>query len=158
MGGSYGVEAAVHAARIFLHLLQPGHLLLKLDFKNGFNCFHRQKMLIAVRDQVPELLPLVLSVYGAPSCLLFGQEIIQSSEGVQQCDPLGPLLLCLTIHNMVEQLCSQLNVFYTWMMVIWEVVWKRYSMISVQWSVFQENWAYSSIWRKQKLSAVTPRP
>ena len=69
-------------------------------------------MLIAVRDQVPELLPLVLSAYGAPSCLLFGQDIIQSSEGVQQGDPLGPLLFCLTIHNMVEQLCSQLNVFY----------------------------------------------
>ena len=61
---------------------------------------------------MPELLPLVLSAYGAPSCLLFGQEIIQSSEGVQQGDPLGPLLFCLTIHNMVEQLCSQLNVFY----------------------------------------------
>ena len=69
-------------------------------------------MLIAVREQVPELLPLVLSAYGAPSCLLFGQEIIQSSEGVQQGDRLGPLLFCLTIYNMVEQLCSQLNVFY----------------------------------------------
>ena len=69
-------------------------------------------MLIAVRNQVPELLPLVLSAYGAPSCLLFGQEIIQSAEGVQQGDPLGPLLFCLTIHNMVEQLRSQLNVFY----------------------------------------------
>ena len=69
-------------------------------------------MLIAVRNQVPELLPLVLSAYGAPSCLLFGQEIIQSAEGVQQGDPLGPLLFCLTIHKMVEQLRSQLNVFY----------------------------------------------
>ena len=61
----------------------------KLDFKNAFNCLHRQKILYAVRDQMPELLPLVLSTYGAPSCLLFGQDIIQSSEGVQQGDPLG---------------------------------------------------------------------
>ena len=89
-GVPMGVGAAVHAAHIFLHHLKPGHLLLKLDFKNAFNCLHRQKMLIAVRDQVPELLPLVLSAYGAPSCLLFGQEIIQSSEGVQQGDPLAP--------------------------------------------------------------------
>ena len=111
-GVPMGVEAVVHAVRIFLHHLQLGQLLLKLDFKNVFNCLHGQKMLIAVRDQVPELLPLVLFVYGAPSCLLFGQEIIQYSEGVQQGDPLGPMLFCLTIHNMVEQLCSQLIVFY----------------------------------------------
>ena len=32
-------------------------------------------------------------------------------EGVQQGDPLGPLLFCFMIHNMVQQLCSQLNVF-----------------------------------------------
>ena len=131
-----GAEAAVHAACIFLHHLQPGHLLLKLDFKNAFNCLHRQRMLIAVRDQVPELLLLILSACCAPSCLLFGEEIIQSSEGVQQGDLLGPLLFCLTIHNMVEQLFGQI-MCSTWMIVIWEVVWKGYSMISVQWSVLQ---------------------
>ena len=27
-------------------------------------------------------------------------------------DPLGSLLFCLTIHDMVQQLCSELNVFY----------------------------------------------
>ena len=69
-------------------------------------------MLVVVRDQVPELLPLVLSVYGAPSCLFLGQENSQSSEGIQQGDPLGPLLFCLMIHNMVQQLCSQLYAFY----------------------------------------------
>ena len=30
-----GAEAAVHASRIFLHNLQPGHLILKLDFRNA---------------------------------------------------------------------------------------------------------------------------
>ena len=109
-GVPMGTETAAHAACIFLHHLQPGHLLLKLDFKNAFNCLHRQK--IAVRDQLPELFPLVLSAYSAPSCLFFGQEIIQSTEGVQQGYSLGPLLFCITIHNMVQQLCSQLNVFY----------------------------------------------
>ena len=32
-GIPHGAEAAVHAARTSLHNLQPGHLLLKLDFR-----------------------------------------------------------------------------------------------------------------------------
>ena len=56
--------------------------------------------------------PLVLSAYGSSSCLFFGEDIILSSEGVQQGDPLGPLLFCLAIHGLVHQLQSVLNVFY----------------------------------------------
>lgn len=33
----HGVEAAVHATRIYLHNLQPDQAILKLDFKNAFN-------------------------------------------------------------------------------------------------------------------------
>ena len=61
---------------------------------------------------MPELLPLVTSAYGSPSSLFFGKDIIWLSEGVQQGDPIGPLLFCLTIHDMVQQLCSEVNVFF----------------------------------------------
>ena len=111
-GVPLGAEAAVHATRIFLQNLQPGHLILKLDFRNAFNCLRRDKMIKAVGKLVPELLPLVLSAYSSPSSLFYGENIILSSEGVQQGDPLGPLLFCLAIHDMVQQLCSELNVFY----------------------------------------------
>ena len=111
-GVPLGAEAAVHATRVFLQNLQLGHLILKLDFRNAFNCLRRDKMIKAVGKLVPELLPLVLSAYGSPSSLFYGENIILSSEGVQQGDPLGPLFFCLTIHNMVQQLCSELNVFY----------------------------------------------
>ena len=69
-------------------------------------------MVLAVEELVPELLPLVLSAYGLPSSLFFSEVVIQSSEGVQQGNPLGPLLFCLTTHNMVQQLHSELNLFY----------------------------------------------
>ncbi len=69
-------------------------------------------MVTAVEELVPELLTLVLSAYSSPSCLFFGEDVIQSSKGVQQGDPLGPLLFCLTIHNMVQQLRSELNLFH----------------------------------------------
>ena len=107
-----GAEAAVHTACIFLHSLQPGQLIMKFDFRNAFNSLRRDKMVTAVEELVLELLPLVLSAYGSPSSLFFGEVVIQSSKGVQQGDPLGPLLFCLTTHNMVQQLRSELNLFY----------------------------------------------
>ena len=54
-GTPVGCEAVVHAARQFIHNSISGQTLLKLDFKNAFNCLRRNKMLIAVKDSVPEL-------------------------------------------------------------------------------------------------------
>ena len=94
----------------FASLLQQ--LILKLDFQNAFNCLHRDKMLMAVREKVPGLFPLIHSAYSSPSCLFFGESILQSTEGVQQRDPLGPLLFCLTIHDMLQQVNCEFGVFY----------------------------------------------
>ena len=107
-----GVEAAVHASHIFLHNLRPRHLILKLDFRNAFNCLRRDKMIAAVEQLAPELLPLVTCAYSTPSFLFFGEDIIPFSEGVQQGDPLDPLPFCLAIHNLVQQLQSEFNVFF----------------------------------------------
>ena len=69
-------------------------------------------MLLAVEELIPEILPFVHSVYCSPSFLMWGEEVIYSSEGVQQGDPLGPLLFCLTIHKLCMKLKSEFNVFY----------------------------------------------
>ena len=69
-------------------------------------------MLIQVSELAPELLPFVHSAYSAPSTLLWGETPLQSSEGVQQGDPLGPLLFCLAIHPLIEKLTSEFVVFY----------------------------------------------
>ena len=62
-----GVEATVHATRIYLNNLSPYQALLKVDFRNAFNSIRRDKMLTAVRDFIPELLPYVHSAYSSPS-------------------------------------------------------------------------------------------
>ena len=55
---------------------------------------------------------IVHSVYSSPSSLFWSDRTIQSAEGVQQGDPLGPLLFCLSIHRLVTQLNSELSLFY----------------------------------------------
>ena len=69
-------------------------------------------MLHSVMSRAPALLPLAYSTYRLPSLLFYGEFSIPSAEGVQQGDPLGPLLFCLTIHELVTSLKSEFNVFF----------------------------------------------
>ena len=46
------------------------------------------------------------------SVLLWGKVEIASAEGIQQGDPIGPLLFCLSIHDFVSILKSEYKVFY----------------------------------------------
>ena len=41
-----------------------------------------------------------------------GGKTLASAEGIQQGDPLGPLLFCLTIHELCSKLRSELCIFY----------------------------------------------
>ena len=107
-----GSEAAVHAARLYLHDLDTSKALLKLDFKNALNSIQRDRMLSAVLDLAPRLFRFAHSAYSTPSILFWEDKTIQSAEGVQQGDPLGPLLFCLTIHQLRPQLISEFQMFY----------------------------------------------
>ena len=86
--------------------------MLKLDFKNAFNSLRRDKMLQSVIKFSPAFFRFVQSAYEKPSCLFCGDHILQSAEGVQQGDPMGPLLFCISIHDLVSKLQSELVVFY----------------------------------------------
>ena len=107
-----GVEAAIHAARCYLHHLTPGQAVIKLDFKNAFNSVHRDKILGVVLDLAPRIFQFVHSAYSMPSSLFWGDRILHSIEGVQQGDPLGPLPFCLAIHRIQVRLSSELKLLY----------------------------------------------
>ena len=111
-GTPHGCEVVVHAFRMYLHHLRPDNAILKLDFSNAFNSICRNIMLKAVEDLAPELLRFVHSIYSASSTLFWEDECLLSCEGVQQGDPLGPLLFCLTLHQLSLQLRSELCLFY----------------------------------------------
>ena len=110
-----GCEAAIHAARSFVvegrHQSDP-FVLLKLDFKNAFNCIRRDKILFTVFEKFPKIYQYVFNSYGSQSSLIFGDETILSSEGVQQGDPMGSFLFATTIHSLVSGLQSSFNLWY----------------------------------------------
>ena len=78
--------------------------MLKLDFKNAFNSLRRDKMLQSVIKFAPAFFCFVQSAYEKPSCLFCGDHILQSAEGEQQGDPMGSLLFCISIHDLVSKL------------------------------------------------------
>jgi len=106
-----GCETAIHRTRFF-HKENLKHAILKIDFANAFNSLRRDQMIKMVRSHLSPALNFVLSAYASPSFLCFNDQVIPSAEGVQQGDPLGPLLFCLTLQPIINQMSSPLNVWY----------------------------------------------
>ena len=110
VGVTGGREAAIHACRRFVLNMPDDFLVVKLDFSNAFNCLHRDSMLESIKQSVPEIYSFCLLSYSNDSVLKFGSRQILSQEGIQQGDPLGPLLFCLTIHPILRELESPFTI------------------------------------------------
>jgi hypothetical protein len=92
--------------------MQDSWVLVKLDFSNAFNSLHRRAILDAIATRVPHLYRYCYTAYAAPSSLLFGDFEISSEEGIQQGDPLGPLLFCLCLQPILESIIAPLRIGY----------------------------------------------
>ena len=89
-----GLEAAIHSMRSILSMYGSDSSLccLKLDLTNAFNECCRATFLSRCHSDLPELYAWVKWCYCCSGELRFGPHRILSTTGVQQGDPLGPLL------------------------------------------------------------------
>ena len=84
--------------------LSDNFVVFKVNILNAFNMVSKQAVLNECATFFPELLPWVSWCYGSHSSLwhLMGQ--VSSQSGVQQGDPLGPMLFALVLHKLVTSI------------------------------------------------------
>jgi Reverse transcriptase (RNA-dependent DNA polymerase) len=109
-GAANGTEAAVHAANHYLKHLERDRAMLKIDFTNAFNKLNRHRLLEFARIALPELFKFIECCYDIEPHLVFGEFLLSSAEGVQQVDPLGPLLFCLSIQPLLDALLHDVQI------------------------------------------------
>ena len=91
---SAGAEKTIHGLRdcVDEHWHDADFAVLKIDLHNAFNQVSRQAVLDACGLHFPELLPWSSWYYGQYPALWHHLGTISSEIGVQQGNPLGPLL------------------------------------------------------------------
>ena len=79
---------------------------------NAFNSVRRDHVLQTCLDRTLEIAKLSFLAHSKPSSVIASGHSITSSTGVQQEDPIGPLLFALAVDQIASGVESELNVWY----------------------------------------------
>ncbi|XP_026436183.1 uncharacterized protein LOC113334051 [Papaver somniferum] len=81
--------------------------MLLFDFSNAFNMVSISQLIKEVLLHCPGISRWVEFCYLRPAKIYYDHYILSSALGVQQGDPLGPLLFALTLHPLVKSIASR---------------------------------------------------
>ena len=114
VGVKGGLEAAIHSFRHYLHCHKdnPDLCAIKLDMYNAFNEVDRASFLRQLENHFPGIYPWVRWCYQYPSNLQLGPLAFRCSKGVQQGDPLGPLLFSLVLLDFMNSIDVPPDIFF----------------------------------------------
>nr|GEW87277.1 putative reverse transcriptase domain-containing protein [Tanacetum cinerariifolium] len=106
VGVSGGAEAILHSInRVLSEYHNDGSLsMLNVDLSNALNLVDRSTLLHEVRVKCPSISLWVNFLYGQASRLYIGDTQMWSGTGVQQGDPLRPLLFALILHPLLYKI------------------------------------------------------
>ena len=98
VGGSGPViQAAILTVKSWLASMSPDEVLLKIDIANAYNTIDREACLAGVAKFCPDALRWARWCLDGAS-RVYDSEVIPCTKGVQQGDPLAPMLFSVGLH------------------------------------------------------------
>ena len=103
-----GIEAAVHAVDSLFQQENTEAILL-VDASNAFNSLNRLTALHNIRHLCPSLATVLINSYRTPTQLFIDGDVLYSSEGTTQGDPLAMPMYALATIPLIKKLHSTID-------------------------------------------------